>query len=228
MGIRNPSFKLPALDNEIVDLEDYFGKKIILFMWGSWWGCRAQLPVWQDFYDKYSQKVSIISIAIDLQGYEKVNDYVSGLNLTFPTLIDQKNITGDLYGFKAIPNGILIDENGDIVAKQLGNFDIRKVEIRNKLEKWIINDQNFKDQISETKFTSRTKKSNQLLEKGMPYFQSGDIKTALEIWKQGIKIDPKNYIVRKQVWAIEYPEKFYSGEINYQWQKEQIDLESLD
>tara|TARA_A100001037_G_scaffold306796_1_gene355647 strand:- start:16388 stop:16948 length:561 start_codon:yes stop_codon:yes gene_type:complete len=186
------------------------------------------LPVWQDFYDKYSQKVSIISIAIDLQGYEKVNDYVSGLNLTFPTLIDQKNITGDLYGFKAIPNGILIDENGDIVAKQLGNFDIRKVEIRNKLEKWIINDQNFKDQISETKFTSRTKKSNQLLEKGMPYFQSGDIKTALEIWKQGIKIDPKNYIVRKQVWAIEYPEKFYSGEINYQWQKEQIDLESLD
>ncbi|MQG19502.1 MAG: redoxin domain-containing protein [SAR202 cluster bacterium] len=36
MGIRNPSFKLPALDNEIVDLEDYFGKKIILFMWASW------------------------------------------------------------------------------------------------------------------------------------------------------------------------------------------------
>ena len=90
------------------------------------------MPVWQDFNNKYSEKVSIISIAIDLQGHDKVDRYISGLNLNFPTLIDQKNITGNLYGFKAIPNGILINEKGYIVAKQLGNFDIRNTQTRNK------------------------------------------------------------------------------------------------
>ena len=57
MLIKNPSFKLPTTDNKIVDISDYTGKKIILFMWASWWGCRAQLPVWQDFNNKYSQKL---------------------------------------------------------------------------------------------------------------------------------------------------------------------------
>ena len=183
------------------------------------------MPVWQDFNNKYSQKVSIISIAIDLQGHEKVKRYISGLNLTFPTLIDQKNITGNLYGFKAIPNGILINEKGYIIAKQFGNFDIRNIETRNELKKWIINDVNFNTQIETTKFTNKTKDSNKLFQKGIDSYQSGNIEEALSFWKQGIKIDPKNYIIRKQVWAIEHPDKFYSGEINYQWQKTQIELD---
>ena len=36
MLIKNPSFKLPTTDNKIVDISDYTGKKIILFMWASW------------------------------------------------------------------------------------------------------------------------------------------------------------------------------------------------
>ena len=186
------------------------------------------MPVWQDFNNKYSEKVSIISIAIDLQGHDKVDRYISGLNLNFPTLIDQKNITGNLYGFKAIPNGILINEKGYIVAKQLGNFDIRNIQTRNKLKKWIINDQQFSNKTDMTKFTNNTKESNQFFQKGMDSFQSGKIQEALCYWKEGIKVDPKNYIIRKQVWAIEHPDKFYSGEINYQWQKTQIELDGLD
>ncbi len=228
MLVKNPSFTLSTTNNQVVNISDFIGKKTILFMWASWWGCRAQLPVWQDFNNKYSEKVSIISIAIDLQGHEKVNRYISGLNLTFPTLIDQKNITGNLYGFKAIPNGILINEKGYIVAKQLGNFDIRNIQTRNKLKNWLINDQDFNNQIEMTKFTNKTKESNQLFQKGMDSFQSGKIQEALDYWKEGIKIDPKNYIIRKQVWAIEHPDKFYSGEINYQWQKTQIELDGLD
>ncbi len=33
---------------------------------------------------------------------------------------------------------------------------------------------------------------------------------------------PENRIVRKQIWAIENPERFYEGMVDFDWQKEQI------
>jgi hypothetical protein len=31
-----PAAKLPTLDGAMVDFADYRGKKLIIFMWGSW------------------------------------------------------------------------------------------------------------------------------------------------------------------------------------------------
>lgn len=31
-----PAVKLPTLDGEMVDFADYRGKKLLIFMWGSW------------------------------------------------------------------------------------------------------------------------------------------------------------------------------------------------
>ena len=39
--------------------------------------------------------------------------------------------------------------------------------------------------------------------------------------KKAWKLDPKNWIIRKQIWAIENPEKFYEGNVNYGWQEVQ-------
>ena len=40
-------------------------------------------------------------------------------------------------------------------------------------------------------------------------------------WPHGgraLRIEPNNFIIRKQIWRIEYPEKFYPV-IDYDWQK---------
>ena len=36
MGTRLPMPTLPALDGEAMDLRTLHGKKVLLFMWGSW------------------------------------------------------------------------------------------------------------------------------------------------------------------------------------------------
>lgn len=39
--------------------------------------------------------------------------------------------------------------------------------------------------------------------------------------KRAFRLDPQNWIIRKQLWAIEHPEAFYEGDVDYNWQKEQ-------
>ena len=46
---------------------------------------------------------------------------------------------------------------------------------------------------------------------------------ALVTWKQARDFDLENSRIRKQIWAIEHPEKFYTGDSqDYDWQKEQL------
>ncbi len=36
VGMRLPAAKLPTLGGEMVDFAEYRGKKLLIFMWGSW------------------------------------------------------------------------------------------------------------------------------------------------------------------------------------------------
>ncbi|MBN18749.1 MAG: hypothetical protein CL758_04645 [Chloroflexi bacterium] len=181
------------------------------------------MPVWQEFYDKYNKEVQIISIAIDFQGKSKVMPYINKLNLKFPTLIDKENITGELFGFKAVPNGIMIDEKGIISYKKIGKFDIRNEDIEKELINWITKSLYLES--IDAKTINLKEDAINLFKKGLTYYDSNNIKLAIEYWKKSIEIDPDNYIIRKQIWAIENPEKFYTGTIDYNWQNDKLKKE---
>ncbi len=63
----------------------------------------------------------------------------------------------------------------------------------------------------------------------MPLFRLGVLlleekkpKKAMEIFRKALKLDPQNYLIRKQIWAIENPDKFYKGNVDYNWQQKQM------
>ena len=68
---------------------------------------------------------------------------------------------------------------------------------------------------------SRHSESNATFRKGLELYRSGRIEEALTHWRQGLKLNPDNYLIRKQIWAVENPERFYEGDIDYDWQREQ-------
>jgi len=46
---------------------------------------------------------------------------------------------------------------------------------------------------------------------------------ALLKWREGVALEPDNYLIRKQIWAVEHPEKFYSSDaVDSDWQREQL------
>ena len=38
-------------------------------------------------------------------------------------------------------------------------------------------------------------------------------------------LDPSNWIIHKQIWAVENPDKFYEGNVDYNWQRQQLAVE---
>lgn len=61
---------------------------------------------------------------------------------------------------------------------------------------------------------------------GLALLTKGDKDTALAKLKQARDLDPDNWRIRKQIWALEHPDKFYTGKSpDFGWQKEQIERE---
>jgi tetratricopeptide (TPR) repeat protein len=56
---------------------------------------------------------------------------------------------------------------------------------------------------------------------GTALYQQGRTAEALASWRAALELDPANFTVRKQIWMVEHPEKFYPT-IDFDWQKEQL------
>ncbi len=56
------------------------------------------------------------------------------------------------------------------------------------------------------------------------YLDLGERAKALEALRQARALQPDNWIIRKQIWAVEHPEEFYPA-IHTDWQKKRIEQE---
>lgn len=165
----------------------------------------------------------MISVAIDFQGVDKARPFVEQAGATFPTVIDAENQLGLLFGFKAIPNAIFVDEVGIIRYTQFSGFDIRQPQYR-QLTEGFATSPDLTALAAETRAGSgfESDAASNHFRRGLAYYRSGDTQAALHEWRAGAALEPDNWIFRKQVWAIEHPERFYAGDVDFDWQKEQI------
>ena len=182
------------------------------------------MPVWQRFSDENRGRgVEVVSVAIDVQGPDRPRRYVERAGVRFTTLVDQGNILSDLYGFKAVPNGFLIDEEGTVRFSHLGGFDIRRDETAEMLERWVSgHSEALAGDGPAGVLDTGHAESNAIFREGLKLYESGRIAEALARWRQGLDLNPGNYLIRKQIWAVENPERFYEGDVDYDWQREQF------
>lgn len=181
------------------------------------------MPVWQQWFENNRDKgVEIISVAIDAQGDEKILPYVQRAKTEFLTVKDEQNLLGQLYGFKAVPNGFLVDEQGVVQYKKLGGFDIRKPEFASIVDQWVNATGEVASEPSDPGLPPEHYKANELFREGTEMQNQGRHAEAMALWKQGAELEPDNWIIRKQIWATENPGKFYDAEVDFVWQKEQI------
>ncbi len=61
---------------------------------------------------------------------------------------------------------------------------------------------------------------------GTSQYQQGKTAEALASWRAALALDPANFTVRKQIWMVEHPERFYP-KIDFDWQKEQLAREGF-
>ena len=159
---------------------------------------------------------------MDAQGADRPRPYVEAAGATFTTVVDEANLLGEMYGFKAIPNGFLIDEEGVVRYKMLSGFDIRKAETAAVLDRWTAGlEPSEGPEPTDTSTHDGRAEANAPFLKGLERYRDGEVNEAVTLWRQGLELDPDNYIIHKQIWAVENPDKFYAGDVDYAWQREQ-------
>lgn len=151
------------------------------------------------------------------------------VNAEFTTLVDSQNTLGNTYNLKAIPYGIMIDEAGRLI-KQPFSINVAKKETIKMLERWLSDPTYNTTLLRDTKPLKKSKnpkviEANARFQLGLTLLKIGKKQEAMVEWRKALELDPKNWLIHKQIWAVEHPDKFYDGNVDYGWQKAQLEAE---
>jgi tetratricopeptide (TPR) repeat protein len=178
--------------------------------------------------------VTILAVAEDVQGAQPARPWVEQAKVQYRVVVDRENLLGTLYHFKVVPIGIVLDEEGRIV-REVSPIDINDGNTRGDVERWVTQN------ILPASWSGAEQRSPQSIQKtpveteaealfraGMTLLKEGRRDEAIAEFRKAFRRDPGNWIIRKQVWAIEHPERFYTGPVDYEWQKKQIEREDTE
>lgn len=139
VGKRAPVFELATTDNKKVKLTDYAGKVVILNFWASWCGpCRAEMPSLNRLYEDFKDKgLVVLAVSID-RSVEAVLSLKSEKGLTFTILMDpEKEVYFDDYAVLALPTTFLIDTDGIIREKFIGEIKWDEPAVRRRIAAYL-------------------------------------------------------------------------------------------
>ncbi len=95
---------------------------MIINFWATWCPpCRDEIPDLIEINNLYKDKnVQLIGVSIDTD-MKALDDFVVDFGINYPTLIDGTidNI-GPVWGIRAIPTTFILDENGEVIFKNIG------------------------------------------------------------------------------------------------------------
>ncbi|WP_128331288.1 TlpA disulfide reductase family protein [Apibacter sp. HY039] len=122
-----PYFEKKDKDGKLVKLSDYKGKYILIDFWGSWcMPCRQSHPHLVKLYEKYSPKgLQFINIAQESSTGK--NDWLNAIKedrLVWTQILNNEDQNKydvvNLYSIIAFPTKILINPEGKIIARLVG------------------------------------------------------------------------------------------------------------
>ncbi len=131
IGTPAPEIVMNTPDGKPLALSSLKGKVVLVDFWASWCGpCRAENPTVVKAYNKYKSKgFDIYSVSLD-KDLDKWKEAIKKDNLTWSNHVCDfkfwQSPVVALYNFDGIPYNVLIDKDGNILAKSLRGEDLEK------------------------------------------------------------------------------------------------------
>ncbi len=130
IGATAPTFTAETPQGDSLSLESLRGQVVLLDFWASWCGpCRRENPNVVRMYNKFKdQGFEILGVSLDdkKDRWEKAiaDDKLDWLHVS--DLKGWRSEYGRLYGVTSIPQTVLLDRQGNILARNLRGADLER------------------------------------------------------------------------------------------------------
>lgn len=119
-----PPFTLKGLDGNQTTLNQFKGKPVFLFFWGTWCdACKEDIVLLEKFVDGKKDQITFLTVLVDGEREKKARQIIQKLKITLPVLLVFKESIIDDYQIRMIPQVVLIDRDGMLVGKVIGQRD---------------------------------------------------------------------------------------------------------
>ena len=122
-GGRAAAFRLPATDGRTVSLADLAGKPVVINFWATTCPpCRVEMPMLRDQVGRAGFTLVMVN---EGQDAAVARDFLAGIGVRQPALLDEDLSVGRQYGVIALPTTVFVKADGTIDRKQIGQLNER-------------------------------------------------------------------------------------------------------
>lgn len=121
-GKPTPTFELAKLDSGSMRFpDDMKGKIITVRFWADWCPfCKTEMMDIEPVYQKYKDK-GLVILAINVRQDQKTaKAFLSDMNISYDVLLDEEGEVARDYGVAGLPTTFVIDRNGNLHTRILG------------------------------------------------------------------------------------------------------------
>ena len=167
----------------------------------------------------------ILAVSVDLQGTERTKTWVDKSGSSYTTAIDAEAVVAAMFEVRYVPFSVLIDEEGRVV-RGARPVDVSRDEHRAEIASWIEGKDVLPSEGNPMKARESTVSADPearlRFSRGALLQKRGLHGEAVVQLYRALALDPSNWIIHKQIWAIRHPDRFYDGGVDFDWQREQL------
>lgn len=137
VGSPAPEYGARTLGGDDLALSDLRGKVVLLNVWATWCGpCVREMPKLQELHAIYeADGLSILGASIDRGAAEsEVRSFVEANGIAFEILLDPDASVETRFRTLGVPESFLIDRQGILRARWIGEFDPMAESVRSEIE----------------------------------------------------------------------------------------------
>jgi hypothetical protein len=165
----------------------------------------------------------MLAVAQDVQGERRVRPIVEEKDIRFPVLVDRASDLGRLLGFRVVPSGFFVDAAGVVSYRHVDDFDVADPRVRWNLERFLAGEPAEAPAADERMEPAALER----FAEGVDLYAAGREDEATALWRAALELDPDNFVIRSQIWAVEHPEHFWPA-VDREWQELQLLREGYD
>jgi peroxiredoxin len=126
VGDAAPDYVVTPLAGDSVSLADLRGTTVMLNVWATWCiPCREEMPAMQRLHTQFADSgLTIIAVSVDDRGSDKsVQKFLDDKGIEFTVARDHGRRVSRAFRTIGVPETFLIDRQGIIVKRWIGEFD---------------------------------------------------------------------------------------------------------